>query len=122
MSKLLPENASYFQIVNIVIDPIKLWVELELIDPIALKNHILQFHELAYFSISKDHDDNDGCYTICDIELTRSHNVKEILSSLGYRFTGNSTLKEIDSVYHLHLEGDVCMDIVSAEYRYDAPT
>lgn len=111
----LPENISYYQIQRVVLDPIKLELCLELVNPIGRENIFLEFKKLVYFSISKTPDDEEGCYLIGDIKLTLVNDVPKILEKLQYGFL-NVDINQ-DNFYYLHIEGDLCLEVVSCYYK-----
>jgi len=116
LSMCLPENISYFQISQVVLEPIELWLRLELVNPIEQENFALEFRDLAYFSISKTPEDNEGCYMIGDIKLSSVNDVAPLLDKLGYGFL-KLDVSTRDNFYYLHIEGDLCLDVVSCSYK-----
>lgn len=111
----LPENISYYQIQRVILDPIKLELCLELVNPIGGENICLEFKKLAYFSVSKTPDDEEGCYLIGDIKLTQVNDVPKILEKLQYDFL-NVDINQ-GNFYYLHIEGDICLEVVGCYYK-----
>jgi hypothetical protein len=112
----LPENISYFQISRIFLDPIELWLCLDITNPIGKETFSLEFRKLAYFSITKTPDDDDGYYLIGDIKLIKVNDISSLLDNLGGNFFAQNTNCK-NGFYHLHIEGDLCIDIVSCSYK-----
>jgi hypothetical protein len=81
---------------------------------------VIQLFQIVHFVLSKDPDDNDPFY-VGRIDLTVIENGgKEILSSLLYPFrdrTGSVASYPSRSLFHLHIEGGVCIEAVCGSYQ-----
>lgn len=115
--KCLIDKISHCQISQFVLEPTKLWLRLEFIDPIDLKEIVLELYKMAYFSLSKTSDDEDGAYVILEAELLSVNDSLELLSKLNYGFISSPQINVLDSLYHLHIEGDICLDVVCESYK-----
>ena len=107
----LPENICYFQIVEVFLEPMELWLKLEIINPINPTELIkLKLDEMAYFSISKTPEDSEGCYQILDIQLSLWEDMDALYKKVNYKFYNTPKIREL---YYLYIEGDICLDVVS---------
>jgi hypothetical protein len=114
----LPENISYFQIIQVILDPITLGLQLEIFDPIDHKTVVLEFRNLLYLSISNTPDDDNGDYMIGDIQLrsVSADELNALLATLNYGYL-DIDIKDKKEFYHLHEEGCICIDVVSCSYK-----
>ncbi len=113
----LPKDISYFQISRLILEPIELWLQLELVNPISPKQTVtLELRELAYLSLSKTPEDNEGCYQIGEIQLSSTSDPTSLLKNLGYGFS-NVAMRNDNNFWHLHIEGDLCLDAVSGSCK-----
>jgi hypothetical protein len=118
-NQYLPSDISYYQIVKVELEPIRLCLRLEFIDPISLKEIALELNNMVYFSLSKTPDDEEGCYLLGEIKLS-SINVSDreaLLSQLGYGFIANQDINFLNTMYYLHIEGDICLEAVCEYYK-----
>ena len=114
----LPEDIDYFQISKFFLDPVSLWLNLELVNPIEPTQRVkLKLCELAYFSVSKTPEDNEGCYLIGSIQLSLWEDVALLYNKIDYKFSNVST---DGNMYYLNIEGDICLDVVSKSCLVEA--
>ena len=107
----LPENICYFQISSLFLDPVALWLNLELVNPIDPRQKIkLKLCDIAYFSVSKTPEDGEGCYLIGNIQLSLWEDIALLYEKLNYKFSNVIT---DGSLYYLNIEGDICLDVAS---------
>ena len=114
------------QLVGLSFDPTHLWVRLEFTFGGEGDNVVIQLTQRIHFVLSKDPDDDDWCFFVCEINLTPIEDGgKEILSSLGYRFRerdGTVASCSSRSLFHFHLEGGVCIEAVCGSYQVSQQT
>ncbi len=107
----LPKNIEYYQINEIKLEPITLDLVLGIINPINPKEFFsINFKNLAYFSVSKAPDDIDGCFQIGYFKLSHykdPHSSSELINC------GLTTYPDLGEVYHLKIEGDIYIEVVS---------
>jgi hypothetical protein len=115
--KYLIDKISHCQISQVVLEPTQLWLRLEFIDPIDLKEIVLELDKMAYFSLSKTSDDEDGAYVILEAKLSSVNDSLGLLSKLNYGFISSPQINLLESIYHLHIEGDICLDVVCESYK-----
>ena len=107
----LPENISYFQITRLFLDPIGFSLNLEVVNPIKPTQQVkLKLCEIAYFSMSRTPEDEEGCYPIFSIQLSLWEDIALLYKKVGYKFFDVSTDGKL---YYLTIEGDICLDVVS---------
>ena len=108
----LPDGVSHPQVSGIHLDPVRISVGIDFIEPYVggTNEFRFTFEKILLFTISKTPDDEDGLYLVGNVTLRRSENVMEALNGLLVRNMRHTTLPE--SVYVFHLEGEICVDIV----------
>jgi len=114
--KYLIDKIPYCQISQFIMESTKLWLRLEFIDPTDLKEIVLELYKIAYFSLSKTLNDEDGTYVVLEAKLSSINNSLELLSKLNYGFINDPQLV-LKKTYHLHIEGDICLDVVCESYK-----
>ena len=81
----LLQNLDKSQLVGIDLDPTNLGVRLEFTFGPEERDIIVQLFQLVHFIISKEPDDNDGCFFVGQVALNPLRDGgKKILSSLLY--------------------------------------
>jgi len=89
-------------------------------DP-TVRDMVIKLSEVVHFLLSKDSDDNEGCYTVYETTLTELEDGgKEVLSSLSYPIKstdGNVFCYPSKTLFHFHLEGDLCVEVVCGKYE-----
>ncbi|GAB4289580.1 MAG: hypothetical protein Fur0025_24110 [Oscillatoriaceae cyanobacterium] len=114
-------NLRKSQLTGISFDPESLALTLEFTLGDEVKVIKMQFFQLIHLVISKEIDENDGCFFVGDVSLTPvADGGKEILSSLLYRFRerdGTVATYPQQSLFHFHLEGGVCIEAVCGEWE-----
>lgn len=78
-------------------------------------DHAIEFYDVAYFSFSRSFGDRDSYSTVYEITLTvLQDGGREVLRSLGYCWRAGDDVAVNPSglTYHLHIEGDICFDVV----------
>ena len=85
----------------------------------------VELSQIAHIQVSKTLDDEDGCYLVHEANIERvTDGGTSVLTSLGYRIRdedGSVFSYPSQSMYHLHLEGDVCIEVVCGHYQvYEA--
>ena len=108
------------QLIGISLEPTELSARLEFTYGSQEYDVVIQLFEIIHFVLSKDPDDNAPLY-VGRIDLTVIENGgKEILSSLLYPFReqdGSVTSYPSRSLFHLHIEGGVCIEAVCGSYQ-----
>jgi hypothetical protein len=110
-----------FQLVEISFEPTAFSAHLTFTFGPNVKDIAIQLFEITHFVLSKDPDDNEGCYLINEVTLTKvSDGGLEILSSLNYPFKnrdGSVFFYPSKSLFYLNLEGDICLSVVCGKYQ-----
>lgn len=113
----LPKDIDYYQINDIKLEPITLDLSIGFINPISPDDFFsINFKNLAYFSVSKTPNDIDGIFQIGCCELFHCkdpHSLSELVKC------GLVIYERFGESYYLHIEGDVCIDVVSEELIID---
>lgn len=117
----LLQNLDKSQLVGIDLDSNNLGVRLEFTFGPEKRDIIVQLFQLVHFIISKEPDDNDGCFFVGEVALNPlKDGGKKILSSLLYPLqekNGNVASYPAKQMFHFHLEGGVCIEAVCGAYE-----
>ena len=113
----LPPSLSYSQISCIVMDPITLAISILFLVPHieSLEKYQVNFRKVLLFSVSKSADDEEGDYVVGAVELSSELDAQKIIDGIGRKGIIHTVPPE--RVFHLHVEGDICCDLVSEEYE-----
>ena len=119
-TKKLLKQLSHFQLYKVSFVETNWSVNLTFVFDNNTKDIIIELFNIIHLTMSKTIDDNDGCYMVGEVTITRVNDGgAKILSSLRY------PLKNLDqnvlyyrsrSLFHLHLEGDMCLDIICGDF------
>lgn len=80
-------------------------------------NAILELYNLVFLTLSKDPQDNEGCYLILEskVEWLDLAQAKSILNRKGFHFK-NYTF-HFEKLLYLYVEGDICFDLICSNYK-----
>lgn len=108
------------QLIGISFEPIKLSAHLEFTVGSEGYDVIIQLFQIVHFMLSKYPYDNENFYS-GEIDWTSiKDGGKEVLSSLLYPFKeqdGSLASYPSRSLFHLHIEGGVCIEAVCESYQ-----
>ena len=108
------------QLIGISLEPNELSARLEFTFGSQEYDVVIQLFQIVHFVLSKDPDDNAPFY-VGRVNLTLLENGgKEILFSLLYPFReqdGRGTSYPSRSLFHLQIEGGVCIEAVCGSYQ-----
>lgn len=101
-------------------DPCAQWLNVEFTSSVGDGDVLLKFFNVALFKFSRTLDD-EGLFVVGAVSLKPyGDGGRDILDSLGYDFRdeGGNPVSFPDRVlWHFHLEGDVCIDLVCEKYE-----
>ena len=111
------------QLTEISISPVDFSVKLTF--TFAFESHsrdfVVHLFRLVHISFSKDLEDNEGCYVVYEMNLKKiDDGGKNILSLLNYPIknrTGEVFSYPSQELYHFHLEGDMCIEVICGKYH-----
>ncbi|MDV3000150.1 MAG: hypothetical protein N5P05_001756 [Chroococcopsis gigantea SAG 12.99] len=82
---------------------------------------IVELLDIVHIILSKDPDDNDGCYPVGEVTLTNlKDGGKEVLESVNYPFKnrqGDVFSYPAKELFHFYLEGCIRLQVVCGRYR-----
>jgi hypothetical protein len=120
MKNELVQELSNYQITGISLEPSQLWLRVELTCGSHKPDVTLEMHNIAQISISKTPDDEDSCYFAGEVTITPCDDGgKSILTQLGYAFSNRKgeVMAMSSNAFHIHIEGDICLDVVCQTYK-----
>jgi hypothetical protein len=110
-----------FQLVEISFKPTEWSIHLTFTFGPNVKDIVVNLFEIAHFILSKNPDDNDGCYMVGEVTLTSiTDGGLRVLSSLNYPFKnrdGSIFSYPSKQLFYWHLEGDVCLEVICGKYE-----
>jgi hypothetical protein len=118
MTTIFPFSLAYSQVSRVELDPIRLSVAVEFVEPHVetYSKYRISFEKILLISISKTAEDEDGSYVVGKAELKLETDVQKLINNLS----ANAMISTSPPprAYHFHLEGDICLDVVSEECQY----
>jgi hypothetical protein len=127
MTEVIPPNIKSLlaglrksQLMDILLDPTKLYVRLTFTVGIQGLNTVIQLFQVAHFVLSKEPDD-EGSFFVGAIDLIPlKDGGKEVLSSLQYAFReedGSAASYPSCSLFYFRVQGGICIDVVCKSYQ-----
>lgn len=102
------------------IEPSGQWLSIDFTSSVGDVDVLLKLFNPTLFKLSRTLDD-EGLFVVGEVSLIPFHDGgRDILDSLGYDFRNESgyTLSFPNRVlWHFHLEGDICIDVVCEKYE-----
>jgi hypothetical protein len=102
------------------IDPSGQQLNVEFTSTVSDLGVLLKLYNLVLFKFSRTLDD-EGLFVVGGVSLTPVHHGNQnILASLGYDFRnddGYPVSYPSRGLWHFHVEGDICIDVVCEEYE-----
>jgi hypothetical protein len=118
---LLADKLKGSSLINCTIDSSNFSFHLEFSFGHGKTDVIVKLYQVVHSLISKDPDDQDSCFFIGDLFINSLNDGGlELLSDLKYGFrdpNGEVSSYPSRSLWHLHIEGGICIDLVFCAYE-----